>query len=301
LGELQRAMDPLIAVQVYNNRFCPLISQLPEELLLCVCDFLRDDFAALLCLRIASRIFLRLLNSKRIFVWGSKCSIRGEDFNPHKALRLRFRELLQRDGRCNTCKRWNATHDSRLQDDCKFQQKFCGNSLRSRVHCDACDSLQDVFQFSQQSVWHQPKRQCLGQQGSVQLCAHVSITWARIKVHIDDWRQNQRGEGDWQACFDSFKIECHDPSHNTRCTGSEAPTWPRARLATSTRDPDIVVLNLEWKPHGRIATLALTADGRIPAPELRAFIVPEASPQFWRASRDGILLSIFAHKSFRSL
>jgi len=57
LDELKRKMDPLIAAQAYNNRFCPLISRLPEELLLCILDFMRDDFAALLCLRITSRIF----------------------------------------------------------------------------------------------------------------------------------------------------------------------------------------------------------------------------------------------------
>ncbi|XPS75593.1 hypothetical protein M3J07_007667 [Ascochyta lentis] len=270
LGELQRAMDPLIAVQVYNHRFCPLISQLPEELLLCICDFLRDDFAALLCLRIASRIFLRLLNSDRIYLWGAKtCSIRGEAFYLHDAPKLRFRQLLQRDGRCNTCKRWTAAHASQLLDDCKFQQTSRRLSLRSRVHCNACDSLHDVFQFPQQPFWYQPKQICLGQQGMVQLCAHVSITWAKVKAHIDDWRQNQSG-GDWQACLDSFRIECYDPSHDTRCTVLVAQTWPRARLATSIRNPDIVVLNLEWKPHSRISTLALTADGRIPAPELRA-------------------------------
>ncbi|KAJ4366840.1 hypothetical protein N0V83_007368 [Neocucurbitaria cava] len=143
LYELQRTMDPLIAAQVYNIRFCPLISRLPEELLMC-------------------------------------------------------------------------------------------------------------------------------QQGSVQLCEHIQITWASIKAHIDGWRQQQRGGGDWQACFDSFNIECHDASHDTRCTASEAPTWPRARLGTGTFDSSIVVLNLEWEPHSRIDALALTADGRMPAPELRA-------------------------------
>ncbi|RMZ66549.1 hypothetical protein GMOD_00001894 [Pyrenophora seminiperda CCB06] len=51
--------------------------------------------------------------------------------------------------------------------------------------------------------------------------------------------------------------------------GSEAPTRPQARLVTSTHDPNNVVLNLEWEPHGCFATLAVTADGRIPAQELR--------------------------------
>ncbi|CAO2647923.1 Nn.00g088450.m01.CDS01 [Neocucurbitaria sp. VM-36] len=39
--------------------------------------------------------------------------------------------------------------------------------------------------------------------------------------------------------------------------------------STGTLDSGIVVLNLEWTTHSRIDALALTADGRIPAPELR--------------------------------
>lgn len=62
LPELQRTMDPLIAAQVYNDRICPFVSRLPEELLLCVLDFLCDDIFALRCLRVVSRIFRRLLN-----------------------------------------------------------------------------------------------------------------------------------------------------------------------------------------------------------------------------------------------
>ncbi len=40
-------MDPLIAVQVYNNRFCPF-GRLPEELLLQILDVLDDDAVTLL-------------------------------------------------------------------------------------------------------------------------------------------------------------------------------------------------------------------------------------------------------------
>jgi len=88
---------------------------------------------------------------------------------------------------------------------------------------------------------------------------------------MDKWQQGFKGSHDWQGisdqwqrCFDSFNIECHDPSHDTRCTTSEAPTWPRACLRMSTRKRNLVVLNLQWRPHSRIDALALTADARIP-------------------------------------
>lgn len=76
---LQRTMDPLMAPQVYNIRFCPLISRPPEELLLCIVDFLCDDVVALMCLRIVSRIFLRLINSQTVF-WGDQYLIWDKRF-----------------------------------------------------------------------------------------------------------------------------------------------------------------------------------------------------------------------------
>jgi hypothetical protein len=285
LYELQYTMDPLIAAQVYNSRFCPLISRLPEELLLCIIDFLCDDVVALQCLQIVSRIFLRLLDFGSVIwrdAWRRTVPLptRGDAFYLHDDRRLRFRRLLQRDGRCGNCTRWNDVYEHQRYDDCKFQQTWrrrpsgTRNSwLYRRLYCYACHSLHDVCQFSstyQRSSGHQWKRRCLGQQGSVQLCEHIQITWASIKAYIDDWRQQQHAGGDWQGCLDRFNIECHDASHDTRCTASEAPTRPRARLGISALDSGIVVLNLEWTPHSRIDALALTVDGRIPAPELRA-------------------------------
>lgn len=300
LHELQRTMDPLIASQAYNNRFCPL-TRLPEELLLKVVDFLRGDDVTLCCLRVTSRIFLRLLYRQRQsagFPFALRPSLRFH-FALRPSLRFQFRRLLQRDGRCENCRRWNDAHVRSSHDPCKFRGSylrdhpmFYGREFwyteYGRPHCIACDTDHDICQFPMAyeqppQAQHPSPRLCLGQQGSVQLCEHVHIAWASITTHIEDWRrqrQQQRGEvgggaeDNWQACLDSFYIECHDPTHDTRCTASEAPTWPRARLGTSSgfwhHDPDIVVLFLEWKPHGRIDALMPTADGRIPAPELRA-------------------------------
>mgnify|MGYP004507530339 CR=1 FL=1 len=185
LCKLQRAMDPLIAAQIYNSHFCPLISRLPEELLLCMFDFLCDDDVALLRLRIVLRIFLRPLNNQPVR-WGEARSIRGKAFYLHDVPRLQFRQLLQRDGRCDNCRHWNDACGHQLFDDCKFQQDLClisngvlDHLLYSRLHCYTCHSLHDVCQSSstyQQSWKHQPKRRCLGQQGSVQLYAHIQIT-----------------------------------------------------------------------------------------------------------------------------
>ncbi|EOA91510.1 uncharacterized protein SETTUDRAFT_86285 [Exserohilum turcica Et28A] len=266
-SELQRTMDPAIAAHVYNNRFCPLI-RLPNELLLWICDFLRDDSVTIYCLRLASRKLFHLLNKKRdIFVerlhFGPMYPMPDDEAR-------RFRQLLQRDGRCYNCTRWNDAHVPQFCGNCKFQPTI--HQVLSRNARDSFDDLQNTcicYSLYQQLLELQTDWQCLGQQGSVQLCEHVEITWARIKAHIHGWRQQHGGE-DLQACLDSFNIECHDAIHDTRCTASGAPTWPRARLSTSTKRPDLVVLNLEWTTHRRIDALTLTADGQIPAIELRA-------------------------------
>lgn len=298
LHTLQRTTDPLIASQTYNDRFCPL-TRLPEELLLSVLDFLRGDDVTLCCLRITSRVFLRILHDQSTF-WTMHISV-SVPLSLGHGLLLPFRRILQRDERCENCRRWNNAHVCSSNDPCKFQ----GSRLREkprflgleywytdygRPHCNACETDHDVCQFPlayQQPPWTQYRgpQLCLGQQGSVQLCEHVHIAWSSINAHIDDWRRRQkRGKGgspekagredNWQACLDNFKIECQNPAHDTRCTASNAPTWPRARLGTrsglSFHDPDIVVLYLEWTPHGRIDALMPTADGRIPALELRA-------------------------------
>lgn len=285
LHQLQRTMDPLIAAQVYNDRFCPLTGRLPEELLLIILDFLSNDAVALHCVRIVSRTFFRLLNHEPAIwrlSWYRKAPFctKGESALLHEHLKLQFRRLLQRDGRCDNCKRWNNAHKLRPSDDCKFRQLFRWDPhdslsfLYRKLHCYACHSFHDVCQFAskyQELSKYEPKRQCLGQQGSVQLCEHIQIAWASIKAHIDDWRQ-QRGGRDWQSCLNSFNIECRDASHDTRCTVSAKPTYPRARLVTGTdnRGSGIVILNLEWIPHSRLDALTLTADGRLRAPELRA-------------------------------
>lgn len=291
LQELQRTMDPLIAAQAYNNRFCPL-TRLPEEVLLHIIHFLGDDAVTLHCLQIVSGTFFRLL-SRQSDIWKDTWYSDSHEiyrarscFLQHDALRLPFRRLLQRDGRCDNCRRWNDAHMRSSFEDCKFQQRqlsydmpggprvasYLDSGDQRRLYCHPCGSLHDICQFPY-TYQHPGERRCLGQQGSVQLCEHVQIAWASIKAHIDDWRQKQRGGGDWQveACLDSFNIECHDASHDTRCTASEAPTWPQARLRIGKDcNHDKVLLILEWTPHSRIDALALTADGRIPAPELRA-------------------------------
>ncbi|EDU43993.1 predicted protein [Pyrenophora tritici-repentis Pt-1C-BFP] len=240
LHKLQGTMGPLIAVQVYNSHFCPLVSRLRDELLLCIFDFLCDDVVALHCLRSVSRTFRRILNRRSIIwrdEWYRPCSspISGDAFYLRDIYSQRFRRLLQRDGRCNDCRRWNDAHSSLFSEDCKLSHS---------------DGQWTSANFAPINCFN--------------------ITWANIEAHMEKWRQSFEGplwdwqgiRDQWQRCFDNFNIKCHDPSNDTCCTTSEAPTWPQARLKMSTFKSDFfVVLNLQWRPHSRIDALALTADG----------------------------------------
>lgn len=291
LQGLQDVMDPLIASQAYNNRFCPL-TRLPEELLLNILDFLRYDDVTLYCLRWTSRIFLRLLHRQSGF-WGPRYYV----FSPmcmdyFKMVRLR--RLAEKDARCENCRRWNARQKHNVQP-CKFREsrlrekpihQGCEDWMcdYSRPYCSVCGTNHDICQFpmayQMPPQLQDPRPQvCVGQLGSVQLCKHVYITWDTIKAHIDGWRRQRGGvgacaESDWRACLESFSIECHDATHDMRCLDCETPSWPRARLGTwggyCSNDLGYVILYLEWSPHGRIDSLKPTADGRIPAAELRA-------------------------------
>ncbi|KAK3944757.1 hypothetical protein QBC46DRAFT_437390 [Diplogelasinospora grovesii] len=279
LRDLERTMDPLIAAQVYNKKHSP-IGQLPEELLLQILHHLGDDTLTLYCLRRVSRTFRRLINLPDIWepvlirlqllrecCYSLGCITEHESMLP--GIHIHLAQRLQKDGMCDRCISWcdvPGGPGSRLT--CQFRSLDSGGV---RLRCDACGSEQDVqaFPSSDQQPDKLGERRCLACQGAVQLCEHVHICWATVEAHIADWQQ--RRPGDWQGCFDHFDvIECHDPSHDTRCTADEAPTWPRARLRAAGFDPKLVVLNLEWEPHSGLDIFTFLPGGRVPAPELRA-------------------------------
>lgn len=153
LHKLQCNMDPLIAAQVYNSRFCPLTSRFPDELLLCILDFLHDDVVTLSCLRMASRKFLYIIGNQLL---------RQDPFSDlyHPSLlsevpKGQFRRLIQRDGRCTDCRQWNETCDPRYSDRCKFRPRSAWVEdfaeyirLCRKLHCYACDSLHSACEFS---------------------------------------------------------------------------------------------------------------------------------------------------------
>lgn len=224
LDQLQRAMDPLIAAQVYNNSISPL-GRLPEELLLRILGFLVDDLLALYCIQRVSATSRRLVRGSPLFEskWDMKFPWRlGRDCEE------KLRRLLQKDCMCDNCRRWGDANGKTFYT-CKFESEY-NHSLRSEhrrhLYCDACGANHNVLQFSpfyQQAG--RSVRRCLGRQGSVQLCEQVHITWDSVEAHIADWQlHNDLADGE---IIGKLASTASTLSAATRATTRPATTAPQ--------------------------------------------------------------------------
>ncbi|KAI2468891.1 hypothetical protein F4781DRAFT_396231 [Annulohypoxylon bovei var. microspora] len=284
LSNLEQTMDPWMAAQEYNNRYS-LLARLPEEILLNILDSFDDnDVVSLCCLRRVSRTFRRIIFETRF--WKRVASEKRSPFHHnvendyHLTLYQanELKHLLQKDGMCLRCYMFCdapirgffrrivhflcSDYDDRrvFKRHCKFR-----SCTGSEKFCYACNKYHDVLSFSQHEADSKTPN-CLGHEGSVQLCEHVHIPWAKIEEHITRWAICN--PGNWQACYNAFNIECHHPSHDIRCMPDQPPTWPRARLRDSKCDSRRIILCLEWAPHSDLDTFTIT-DRQVPAPEMR--------------------------------
>ena len=174
-------MDPLIAVGFHNLTSSPLC-RLPEELLLDIMG--RLDLVSIHCLRRSSRLFLRLYSSP-IFRsshgnnkgrlqtyqhwYRSKCQLR--DTWPKE-----LQALLDKD-MTNYC------------DDCR--EKRMHHSWTSKIvaltkdylHCSGCGIDHPTCLFSKTQRLISPKaRVCIGREGFVRVCSHLTVTWQNITL-----------------------------------------------------------------------------------------------------------------------
>jgi hypothetical protein len=288
LQRIGSTMDSLIASQTYNQRICPF-ARLFEELLLRIAQLL-VDIPSLLCLRYTSSVFLRLTNDSTVWTasglkknpphWAAEtawCHLKRKE-------QIRVANLLFGGSQCNN---WTQWWQSQVQTGVYFRRdpfdqihktSASWDKSSQALPCEPCGTSHDHSHFS--TSWpadfgDRPLR-CLGQQGFVQLCAHLHISWACVAAHINYWRHRHpavleaNGEDARQACIDSFLIKCRHTSHETRCTldGTMTPTWPRARLQTTPITKDIV-LAMEWAQHAPLKSATTRADGRLFAHEIR--------------------------------
>lgn len=300
-GEI--AVDPLVAARDYNIKNSRLAS-LPDDILLLILDSIGDDVLTLYSLRRVSQVFRRIIYEPRIWRHMRTSTSLERYWYLSEDDRLRLKLHLQRDGMCEDCMFWcefrgnrlsrksiqdQELNSSRLREDsgCKFNS---GSDPLRRLHCSPCGTHHDPHAFS--SPHQDPGRQtqdmgCLGRQGAVQLCEHVHLSWSDIESHIAQWEKDRPRPWPgktWKSCLAQFKLECHDPSHDTRCTEDGIPSWPQARLQVHDLGKPTVVLTLEWKPHSGLHVPRHNTDGRTPAEQLR---------RLFRRQRDGPAAILF--------
>ena len=286
--------------------------QLPGELLLVILDHIleADDLVSLFCLRRVSARFRRLIYAKPFW---SKIHSGVDEWEwprespvwllPEKQL-FELRHLLQRDGLCKDCIRYAHDESGQYPAWRGGLEKLTAFDMDSRrcsflwpksisgtgtAYCHGCETDNYLLEFPtppakssavllQQGDLAEEERVCIGRQGAVKLCEHVSIDWADVEAFLSASCQNlkyQKADGSaiprnqqWPRWLhDSVLAECRHPSHATRCFQQQdvssihatSARWPRAVLRyecwmDDAKDDEVggLELHLEWSAHSGI-------------------------------------------------
>ncbi len=257
-------MRPIMAA-AYHNRTRSLLCRLPDVILVGVMQ--HADPVSLECLRRCSRIFLRLFpaacSSERDF------SMNVEQWPwPTSMLSLLPEEkesllsLLAKDQYCQIC--LTARQSRGWQERLKAATKVY-------LHCSGCQKDHPVCLFSaKQRQCPQSTRICIGHEGYLRLCEHVTVPWCRLvsfarrmsilrvgifrltycqqPKHLNACRQGRR----------FFDFACLDPWYCSRCPS----IWGYYPM-TQTKTYYSVEMN--WSVHLPLAT---TRDRHLGAEEL---------------------------------
>ncbi len=238
LRGLQRTLDPLLAAQVYNRSYSALC-QLPAELRLLIVRQLDGDAVTLFCLGRVSRAFRVLIRGPSVWArmplpaslgFAEKVNTTWR-LSPAKRAQLRW--LLDVDGICDACQytpSWwggvSSYRNPRVLSRCPFTT--WGPSWR--IHCSICPCHHDVGVFSQHwslpdpRGWEDRSRRCLGREGAVRLCEHVSIPWSAVEQHIIAWQRRGRRPDDTRNGGNSNNTSDTGNAEDTDDTGSANDT-----------------------------------------------------------------------------
>lgn len=291
LSESAESVDPLLAACVHNKEFS-LLLKLPDEILLAILQFLRSDIRDIYYIRRVCRR-LRCLTEDKTLEPGLFCDpqvLRGshmlhrDRFTSKENNRMPFGvlpwdsmpEFVATIRKQTLCEQCQIAHQGRIRPHvCVFVEapmKF--------IYCAGCNTHHTRNAFSHtQRRRNSENRICIGREGRLQLCEHVSISWADIEAHL---AMSSREKDVFKALAD-FHIVCKHPSHNFACksTSRLAPsevscndhTRPCARLQVDRYSPmrhaTSIWLVLCWKPYSSSKILTAPENGQIEATRLR--------------------------------
>lgn len=234
------------------------------------------DPPTLLSLRRSTRLFLRLFGSPDFRpLWTSPPPPLGMKLIPSvwpsprvgllsPSQTSTLRALLARDAAsspylCSDCRAQRQRSDwpARLER-VTSRRLFCGGGCRA-WHPTSCFS--PAQRAASPSV-----RVCIGREGHVRLCRHVTLSWTTVAALVPLARSRQPHESDWEGPSQALMVaECRHPSHlpgpQHRMTGqfrSSQYRFPSAWLDPTRRCPATgpsppVALHLHYVAHTRMS------------------------------------------------
>ena len=294
-AESRGSVDPLLAACAHNKEFS-LLLKLPDEILLAIIGLLlQSDNLAIYYLRRVCRK-LRYLSEDKTLGSGYLCVPRKYMYNPSthilhddrfisrettgiNAHRLRwdvvqkFETTIRKETLCKPCQ--IAHQEDTLPNECVFTE-----TPTRYLYCAGCDTYHASNAFSHTQRRKGPAhRICVGREGRLRLCEHVSISWADIQAHLTA----SAGRHDFCKAVSDFHVVCKHPSHTFACKSasriapSEAScndhTRPCARLQMNQHSTVLrwtpLSLVLCWKPYASSKILTAPENGQIEATKLR--------------------------------
>ena len=308
-ASLNPITDPLVAAVLHNRLHIP-IGRLPENLILCIMDYLRHDMHAGFCLGKVSRQFRRLvirpIRGNYTLGWnnGHEVEIGGMqvDYGILKILHAKvYREILsaiRRDQLCNTCLALSVPNNTASMAAPLLCRRLCKFNLwgTPEIRCAGCESFHPRRAFSGRGLARQI---CIGREGFTRVCQHKKLSWSRIEAIMAQATADANGNVRYKECYEH-------PSHRG-CPASKPPHFefgyegrPGQRIAHRLSSP--IYLHIWWESHSQVSEANLDCRGRLRAPFLRSLFRDTAivrQPPMGTESHMG--MSCFSHRLCRCI
>lgn len=212
-------LDPLVARTQANLTLSPLL-MLPNEILIQIMKSLR--LYDLLRLRNVSRQFLYLF-SLPDFQWAHEEPWVGDIWQPadrRRRERASFRMETLKQMYCIKCL---AMRKKRARGRTAPELEY--------VHCSGCGSDHHARLFSAAQLRaHPSERVCIGREGKINLCQHVSIDYEKLQSLL---RQ-------WQGKLNKEIVVCDHPCHNM--------SGDQSSHIRGHEQPVVMLVKDEWAP-----------------------------------------------------
>jgi hypothetical protein len=270
--------DPLVAAVLHNRRHIP-IGRLPEELILCIMDYLTRDIHIGLCLGKVSRQFRRLvirpIPGNHILGWNyaNELEVGGMQVE-YGLLKLGYPEVhkevlsgTRRDQLCDTCLVLSIPNSTAGVVTPLLCEQLCKFNLweTDEVYCAGCRCNHPEGAFSMQG---RERQSCIGREGFARVCQHKQVSWSQIEHLVEQAMAHDNGVVGFEEYYEH-------PSHRA-CPSSTPPhfqsEWRVGESAQEIAQGESVpiYLHIRWESHSRVSEANLDDRGRLRAPFLRS-------------------------------